>query len=150
MDSTLPTPAGTPRTRPVPSRGVRPSSLRSEGSRPSRGADFKTSAWVVWRDNSEAYPSEAKIASRRVKDLGAKGGLDHEELCAALAEYARVPDLSGLPHHAIGFTEYVARTFIARMRDERRLPAQLAAKDDERPTLVRGRMRSVAEILGAA
>lgn len=104
----------------------------TERSRPSREqVARRTNAGKVWGDNSEAYPEELRIASRRVRALEGRG-LDHEELCAALAEYALAPDLEGAPHHAIGFTEYVARTWIAKLRDERRLPAQIAAKYERR------------------
>lgn len=104
--------------------------LLTERSRPSRGLKVgrgrgtasegrRSNAGKVWADNSEHFPDELKSASRRVNLL--KGcGLDHEELCAALAVYARIPDPSGNPHHAIGFTEYVARTFIAKLREDRR------------------------------
>lgn len=125
---------------------------RSESNPPSQGKQpiplaktaTKQGACAAWFDLS-AFPDELRIAGRRFGCLS--GLIEPDVLLEALSEYAFVPDPSGQPHHAIGFTEKVARAFAATVR-ERRREQQKTEERDERPR--RSGMRSVAEILGAA
>lgn len=111
------------------SRLRRESKVTRSGGTTSRG---RTNAGKVWGEHSVAYPGELKSAARRIRTLVGKG-LDHEELCAALAVYARILGLDGQPHHAHGFTEYVARTFIAKLRQDRRAAEREAEKITVQP-----------------
>jgi len=90
-------------------------------------------------------PRERSTAGKKFSDLLAHGLFGYEELITALVEWAAGRDEFGESHRAIGFTEKVARAYVALIRE--RVRDEHKAIEQQAPPQVRGRMRSLADIL---
>ena len=137
-------------SHPVPLGYVAPTARgAATHSEEGRGAAFsKQDAAIVWWYCSPLR-EERKIAAKRFDDLLGRG-LEDDLMLMALAEFAASADEGGQPFHAIGFTEHVARAFIATLRE--RLREESKAEENARPErlVVNRGLRSIADILGAA
>jgi len=104
---------------------------------------------IVWYYMSPLRePSERSAAGLRFSHLLTRGLWSYDELLTALSQWATVCDSTGAPHRAIGFTELIARERIAVLREVER--DERKSVEQQAPPQVRGRMRSLADILGAA